>query len=146
LVTDGRGLPLAVEVTPGQRHEAKQFEELMNAVRVSELCQRSQQQLPTALAGDKGYSSTRIREWLHHYGIRDVIPYKKDEGPRKLGGSGGFDRKTYRRRSIIECCISWLKECRRVATRFEKLARNFLATIKVAMIQQYLNKEFSDRP
>jgi len=132
-------------VTPGQQHEAKQFEELMNAVRLSKLCQKSQR-LPMALAGDKGYSSTRIREWLRHHGIRDVIPYKKDEGPRKLGGFEGFDRETYRRRSIIECCISWLKECRRVATRFEKLARNFLATIKVAMIQRYLNMEFSDRP
>lgn len=116
----------------------------MNAVRVSEICQRSQE-LPAALAGDKGYSSTQIREWLRDHGIRAVIPYRKDERPQNPEEIEEFDRKIYRRRSIIECCISWLKECRRVATRFEKLARNFLAVIKVAIIQRYLRREFSDR-
>jgi len=56
-----------------------------------------------------------------------------------------FDKDTYKRRNVIECCVGWLKECRRVATRFEKLAVNFLAIVKVAIIQRYLRIAFSDR-
>lgn len=57
-----------------------------------------------------------------------------------------FDKKTYRRRSMIECCVGWLKECRAIATRFEKLAVNFLAMLKLALIQRYLRiLDSSDR-
>jgi transposase len=48
-----------------------------------------------------------------------------------------FDKETYRRRSVIERCIGWLKESRRIGTRFEKLAVNFLAMIKLAIIRRY---------
>jgi transposase len=41
-----------------------------------------------------------------------------------------FDRESYRRPSTIEQCNGWLKECRRIAARFEKLAVKFLAMIK----------------
>jgi len=122
------------------------LEEVMGAVRIQELGGELPRR-PAALAGDKGYSYPRIRQWLRHHGIRAVIPFRQDEIHKaKSGYTPVFDRETYRRRSVIECCISWLKECRRVATRFEKLARNFLAVIKVAIIQRYLRKEFSDRP
>ena len=47
-----------------------------------------------------------------------------------------FDREAYRRRSIVECLIGWLKECRRVFSRFEKTAKNFGGMIKVAFIQR----------
>ena len=50
----------------------------------------------------------------------------------------------YRRRSVVEQCIGWLKECRRVCTRYEKLARNFLAMLKLAIIQRYLKLGFSN--
>ena len=56
-----------------------------------------------------------------------------------------LDREAYRRRSIIECYIGWLKECRRLATRFEKLAVNFLAMAKVPTIQRILRILSSDR-
>jgi transposase len=41
-------------------------------------------------------------------------------------------------RSIIENCVGWLKVCRRIATRFENLAVNYLGMLKVAMIERYL--------
>ena len=57
-----------------------------------------------------------------------------------------LDKDAYRRRSVIECCIGWLKECRRIGTRFEKLALNFLAMIKLAIIRRYLRiLDISDR-
>jgi len=57
-----------------------------------------------------------------------------------------LDKDAYRRRSAIECCIDWLEECRRIGTRFEKLAFNFLAMLKLAVIRRYLRVlDISDR-
>jgi len=144
LVTDGRGLPLAIEATAGQAHESTQFEALMQAVRIPQPLGRPRSR-PKRVAGDKGYSFDRIRAWLRRRAIGAVIPQRSDQAARHVGRPLEFDREAYRRRSIIECCVGWLKECRRIATRFEKLALNFLAMAKVAIIQRILRILFSDR-
>lgn len=144
LVTDGQGLPLAAEVTPGQQHESRCFETLMNAVRVPQDVGRPKCR-PQRLAGDKGYSYPRIRRWLRRHKIEAVIPQRSDQIAKHRGRPLKFDKDAYRQRSIIERCIGWLKECRRLATRFEKLAVNFLAMIKVAILERYLKIAFSDR-
>jgi len=56
-----------------------------------------------------------------------------------------FDEETYRRRSVIEQCVGWLKECRPIGTRFEKPASNFPAMLKLAIIELCLKLTFSDR-
>ena len=65
--------------------------------------------------------------------IKGVIPTRKDQRRRP-----GFDKEAYRRRNVVERCIGWLKESRRLATRFEKLAENFLAMVKLAMLERLL--------
>jgi transposase len=57
--------------------------------------------------------------------IKAVIPQRSDQLENHKGRPLNFDRVTYRRRSVVENCIGWLKECRRIGTRFEKLAVNF---------------------
>jgi transposase len=144
-VTDGRGLPLAVHVTAGQRHESTQFELVMNAVRVPKPVGRPRTR-PCRVAGDKGSSVVRIRAWLRQHGIGCVIPQRSDQRQRHRGRPLTFDKDAYRRRSVIECCVGWRKECRAVATRFDKLAVNYVATLKLAMIQRYLRiLDSSDR-
>jgi transposase len=133
-------LPLAVEVTPGQRHESTQVEAVMNDIAIPQPLGRPRQR-PKRLAGDKGYSYPTIRRWLHTHGIRAVIPRKSNQSPERYP----FDKRSYRRRCVIEQCVGWLKECRRIGTRFEKLAISFLAMFKVAMIRRYLRLAFSDR-
>lgn len=98
---------------------------------------------PEAVAGDKGYSYPRIRSWLQRHSIRVVIPRRSDQNPDD--GRHRFDKQLYRRRCTIEQCVGWLKECRRLCTRFEKLAVNFIAMIHVAFIERYLRVAFSDR-
>jgi len=137
LVSDGNGLPLAVEVTAGQIHESTQFETVMNKVHISNRRGRPRCR-PVRLAGDKGYSYPRIRSWLRRYGIKDVIPRRSNQRPDD--GRHRFDRESYRRRAVVEQCVGWLKECRAVGTRFDKLAVNYLATLKFALIQRYLRK------
>jgi transposase len=73
-----------------------------------------------------------VRQWLAERGIRAVIPTLSDQ--RRLTP----DRTLDRRRNVVERCIGWLKGCRRVATRYEKLAEHLLAVVTLAMIQRCL--------
>lgn len=132
MVTDGNGLALAVEVSPGQRHESTCFERTMEAVRIPQRAGAPRKR-PGALAGDKAYGCGHIRDWLKAHRIKDVIPHKQNEER-----CPDFDKALYRRRNVVERCIGWLKECRRIATRYEKLAVSYLAMLKLSMIRRYL--------
>lgn len=125
-MTDGRGVPLGALVTAGQAHESKSFEALMDTINIR------RRRRPDAVAGDKGYSYPRIRAWLSRRGIEAVIPTRSNQPHVKI------NKRKYRRRNVVERCIGWLKGCRRVATRYEKLASHYLAMIKLAMIQRCL--------
>jgi transposase len=96
------------------------------------------------LAGDKGYSMQRLRDWLKGKKIKPVIPYRDNEKARQ-DHRVRFDREAYRGRSVVEQCVGWLKEFRRIGTRFEKLAVNFHGMLQLAMIRRYLKTLFSDR-
>lgn len=61
-----------------------------------------------------------------------MIPTRSDQPRERL------NRRKYRGRNVVERCIGWLKESRRVATRYEKLANHYLAMLKLAMIQRSL--------
>lgn len=99
---------------------------------------------PRKLAADKGYSVQRIRDWLRAHGIKPVIPHKDNERARKDGRTR-FDKESYRQRAVVEQCVGWMKECRRIGTRFEKLALNFHGMLQLAIIGRYLRILFSDR-
>ncbi len=88
------------------------------------------------LAGDKGYRAAWIDEFLLENGIQPVIPSKANEDRESRAVE--FDREAYRARNMVERLIGWLKECRRILTRFEKSAKNYLGMIHVAFIQRYL--------
>src|SRR5262249_60388574 len=135
VVSRGTGLPLGAEVTAGQRHESTRTERVLDQVRIPQRRGRPRCR-PVKLAGDKGYSYPRIRQWLRQHGIQAVIPRRKDQRPDD--GRVKLDRDTYKRRAVVEQCVGWLKESRALATRFDKLAINYLATVKLGMIQRYL--------
>jgi transposase len=81
------------------------------------------------VAGDKGYSSPTVRRYLKGRGVGAVIPTKADEVP-----DPAFDRDAYRERNVVERTINRLKQWRRIATRYEKRAANYLAMLTVAAI------------
>jgi transposase len=115
-------------LTRGNRNECPLFAPLLAAARAA----RPRRGLPTRLAADRGYNAEHVRAWLARRGVQAVIPTRRHERPRAC------DRRAYRRRNVVERCVGRLKECRRVATRYEKLAVNFGAMVTVAMIVLYL--------
>ncbi|MBI4082639.1 MAG: transposase [Candidatus Lambdaproteobacteria bacterium] len=72
--------------------------------------------------------------------IEAVIPQRTDQRARHRGRPLKFDREAYRQRNVVERSIGWLKENRRVATRYEKLATNYLGMLKLAIIRRYLTE------
>ena len=87
------------------------------------------------LIADKGYDTNAFRRYLKEQGITSVIPGKSN---RKT--SIRFDRLAYHDRNVVERCFCRLKDFRRIATRYDKLARNFLAgALIVATIVWWLN-------
>jgi transposase len=126
-----------VGALPGQAHESTQFETVASSVRICRRRGRPRQR-PRHLGGDRAYHAQRIRLWLRRHNIAAVIPPKRWRGRRRRGRPVSYDLVRYRGRSIIECDIGWLKECRSVATRYEKLALHYLGLVKLAIIERYL--------
>jgi len=129
-------------VTAGQVHESTRLQSVVATYIGSRKHRRRKK--PRRLAADKGYSVRRIRDWLTDRGMVPVIPHKDNEKARH-DPTVKFDRKTYRRRAVVEQCVGWLKECRRIGTRFEKLAVHFHGMLQLAIIRRYLKLMFSDR-
>jgi transposase len=126
-------------LTPGQRHETIAFNELMDRGHVRRRRGRPRRR-PRAILGDKAYSTRAVRAYARVHGIRAVIPTRRDQPRSKL-----FDRVLYRTRNVVERLINRLKQFRRVATRYEKRAANYLAMVTLAAVRLFL-KEFADTP
>jgi transposase len=120
-------------VTAGQRHEAVVFERLMEQGAVARTTGGRPKLRPQRVVGDKGYRSKRIRHYLQRRGIRMTIPRKTNERRR-----GRFDRAIYRERNRIERLINRLKQYRRIATRYEKRAANYVAMLTLVAIRLWL--------
>lgn len=137
ILCDRHGHPLHFHLTAGQTHEASVFDMLI-AGADEELLNKDGEPIawPVALAGDKGYRAEWIDEYLLDLEIMPVIPSKcnQDRKTRLVE----FDRDAYRDRNIVERLIGWLKECRRIFSRFEKTAKNFGGMIRMAFIQRYM--------
>ena len=122
----------------GQAHESTQFEALATSAPVRGQNGR-QRWRPRRMGGDKAYHAQRIRHWLRVHGIGAVIPPRASRAKkRRPGRPVGYDRERYRGRNVIERSIGWLKECRSLATRFEKLAVHYLGMVQLAIIERYL--------
>ena len=120
-------------VTPGQRHESKAAEETFE--RAKRPRRAGRRRWPQKAAADKGYSYPGVRAWLRRHHIEPVIPTRKDQ-PR----DPDFDKATYRERNIIERAVGWSKWCRALATRYDKLAVNYVALWIIGNIQFLLRK------
>jgi transposase len=75
---------------------------------------------------DRAYDAAWLVELIRERGAKPIIPARTCSPPRR------YNRKIYRARNLVERCINKLKHYRRVATRYEKTARNYLAVATIA--------------
>lgn len=122
-----------MEITAGEAHESPRLIPLVDSINVRS--SGAPKRRPEKLAGDKGCSSKDNRRDLKTRRIISVLAHRDNESGRD---EETFDREAYRERNIIERLIGWMKELRRIATRYEKLGVHYLGMLKLGMIQQYL--------
>ena len=137
ILCDRVGHPLHFELTAGQTHESTVLDTLL--IGADESIQGGDGEpvaWPVALAGDKGYRADWIDEYLLDLGIRPVIPSKENQD--RSARPVEFNKENYRDRNIVERLIGWLKESRRIFSRYEKTAKNFSGFLRMAFIHRYL--------
>ena len=97
------------------------------------------------LLADKGYDAEALRRYCDQYRMQPVIPMRSMKRKPKPGLPRLFDRPKYRQRNIIERMFGWLKENRRIVTRFDKLAKSYAAMVSLACSMRCLRHLFSYR-
>lgn len=120
-VADRHGLPIACGIASGQRHEAKLVPETLNA--------RFVEELPDRLIGDKAYDSNQLDADLAAIGIDMISPNLSTRADQTQ------DRRKlprYKRRWLIERLFAWMMRSRRLVTRYEHHAQNFLGFVQLA--------------
>ncbi|MBE0404104.1 IS5 family transposase, partial [Halomonas sp. 111] len=142
LVCDSHGWPLAFTLSPGQQADSRHFISTLESVYLPGRVGRPRKRSRYVVA-DKGYDSDELRRYCDRHGIKPVIAQRQMHRKTRPGLPRRFDQHRYRQRNAVERCFGWLKELRRFATRYEKLASSFRAMVCVACIERCLRANFS---
>ena len=121
-VVDANGLPVRLALTPGEAHDNRLAGKLLSRLKSGSM-----------LLADRGYDADWIRGLAKRRGAWANIPPKRNRNDPIC-----FSPYLYRDRNRIERFFNRIKQCRRVATRYDKLAANYLAFVQLASIRLWL--------
>ena len=121
-VVDANGLPVRLGLTPGEAHDNQLCSTLLTGL-----------QPRTMLLADRGYDADWIRAFVTGRGAWANIPPKRNRKDPIC-----FSPYLYQDRNLVERFFNKIKQCRRIATRYDKLAANYLAFVKLACIRLWL--------
>jgi transposase len=122
-VADRHGLPVALGIASGERHETRNVIETLKA--------RFVRPLPKRLIGDKAYDSDRLDAELAVLGVEMIAPHQPR---RRRKTQDGRALRRYRRRWHVERLFAWLMRFRRLVTRYETRAENYLGLLHLAAL------------
>jgi transposase len=122
-LVDSNGLPVRLALTPGEAHDNRLAGKLLSRIKPGSM-----------LLADRGYDADWIRELAMKKGAWANIPPKRNRSEPIC-----FSPYLYRARNRVERFFNRIKQCRRVATRYDKLAANYLAFVQLASIRLWLS-------
>ena len=131
-------------LSPGQASDIAHAQPLLNQVRIPGKPGRPRKRSRWLLA-DKGYDAEHLRHYCGRYRIQPVIPLRAMPRKPRPGLPRLFDRPKYRQRNIIERMFGWLKENRRIVTRYDKLAKSYAAMVTLACSLRCIRQYFSQK-
>ena len=136
MICDGRGNPLMFTLTPGNIHDSTAFDALLGIFLAYVRTMKWRRRLKWVIC-DKGYDCKRIVELCFANRLVPVIPKRKKPNGEEREDPD-FDKKRYKERNLVERCIGWLKENRRIATRYEKLAITYRAMVQFGAMRRLI--------
>ena len=122
-IVDGLGNPVAFLLSPGNDHDSTHAVELMRKIDITD----------SNVLGDKAYGTKEIIAYIKEHGATVVIPPKSNAKE-----PWSVDYSLYKERHLVECFFQKIKWFRRVATRYDKLDKSFLAFVYMAAIMIWL--------
>jgi len=122
-LADSRGLPLSIVIADGSKHDITLTDRTLDAAFVDDL--------PPKLIADKAWDSGKLQIRLEEERNIELISPRRGGKRASKRKQDGRALRRYRKRWLVERLFAWLKQFRRVSTRWERKSENYLGFVQL---------------